>query len=178
MAARIPHLTRGNIIVIGCCIGISLAVIVLGPVLQMQQKTSVDRKINETQKRVEVLKRAAELRQILHERISGLETTTGPLPVAAEPLSSDQADRVLEDLHMLAGEAGVLIADVRPDLKSMGQNSKTMLIGTTIYGSMSGFQNMLDSLLQLTYVERLQRILVSAESEGLQLETDFTVHIK
>jgi len=99
-------------------------------------------------------------------------------PVAAEPLSSDQADRVLEDLHMLAGEAGVLIADVRPDLKSMGQNSKTMLIGTTIYGSMSGFQNMLDSLLQLTYVERLQRILVSAESEGLQLETDFTVHIK
>jgi hypothetical protein len=178
MAARIPHLTRGNIIVIGCCIGISLAVIVLGPVLQMQQKTSVDRKINETQKRVEVLKRAAELRQILHERISGLETTTGPLPVAAEPLSSDQADQVLEDLHMLAGEAGVLIADVRPDLKSMGQNSKTMLIGTTIYGSMSGFQNMLDSLLQLTYVERLQRILVSAESEGLQLETDFTVHIK
>lgn len=178
MAARIPHFSRGNIIVIGCCVGISLAVIVLGPVLQIQQKATVDRQIKETQKRVEVLKRAAELRQILHERITGLETTTGPLPVAAEPLSSHQADQVLEDLHMLAADAGVLLADVRPDLESMGQNSKTMLIGTTIYGSMKGFQNMLDSLLQLSYVEGLQRILVSAESEGLQLETDFTVHIK
>ena len=178
MAAHFPHLTRRNIIVIGCCVGISLAVIILGPVFQIQQKTSVDRKISESQKRVEVLKRAAELRQVLQERITGLETSTGPLLVAAEPLSSDQADQVLEDLHTLAAEAGILLADVRPDLESMGQDSKTILIATTSYGTMTGFQNMLNALLELPYVERLQRILVSAESEGLQLETDFTVHIK
>ena len=43
---------------------------------------------------------------------------------------------------------------------------------------MTGFQDVLNSILQIAYVERLQRIIVSAESEGLQLETDFTIYIK
>jgi hypothetical protein len=178
MAVHIPHFTRRNIIVMSCCAAITLAAILLGPILQLQQKSTMDRKINETQKRIQVLKRAGELQQILQKRITGLEKTKGPPQVASEPLTSDQADQVLEDLHMLADRAGVLLVDVQPDLESMGQDAKTMLIGTTIYGTMTGFQDVLNSILQMAYVERLQRIIVSAESEGLQLETDFTIYIK
>ena len=89
-----------------------------------------------------------------------------------------QADQVLAELHRLADQAGVSLVDVRPNLESMGQNSKFMQIGATVYGNMTGFQDMLNSLLQIPYVERLQRMIISAESEKLRLQIDFTVHIK
>jgi hypothetical protein len=178
MTGRLPHFSRRNAIVIACCVGLTLTVILLGPFLQLQQKNSLDRQIAESRKRIQVLKRAAELRQQLQERITGLQTVTEPLPVTTEPLASDQADQVLAELHRLADQASVSLVDVRPNLESMGQNSKSMQIGATVYGNMTGFQNMLNNLLQIPYVERLQRMVISAESEKLQLQINFTVHIK
>lgn len=178
MALSFPQFTRRNLIIAGCCLGLSAAAIVLGPVLQLYQKGALDNKIADSRKRVEVLGRAAEMRQQLQERIIGLHSEGIPQPVVAGKLASDQADQVLADLRKLADKVGVQLADVRPDLKSLGQNSKSMSIGATLYGSMSGFQKLLGALLQTPYVDRVQRLLVSAESEGLQLETDFTVHIQ
>lgn len=177
MTATFPHLTNRNLIVIGCCLVLTLAIILLGPVLQVQQKLTMDRQIVESQKRVQVLKHAAELQQQLQERNTGLQTMTESLPVTTGSLPSDQADQVLAELQQLAEQANVHLVDVKPNLKSMGQSSKSMQIGATVIGTMTGFQNMLNSLLQTPYVERVQRLLVSAEPEGLQLKTDFTVHI-
>jgi hypothetical protein len=178
MAVQIPHLSKTNIIVISCCVAITLAVVALGPFLQVQQKNRLDRKIADSQKKSEVLAKATELHQVLQERISGLQTETGPQPITVKPLSPDQPDQVLDDLNLLAFESGVVLADIQPDLESMRQDSKTMLIETTVYGTMSGFQTMLNALLKKPYVDQLQRMLVSVEPEGLQFETDFTVHIK
>ncbi len=165
-------------VVIGCCLTITLAGFVLGPVLQTLQKSSLDRTISETRSRAENLKRASELRRQLGERLAGLQATAGVQPVESKPLSSGEADQVLADLNRLAGESGVTLADVRPDLESMGQDSETMLIGATMYGSMSGFQTMLGDLLEVGYLDRLQRIVIGAEPQGLRLETDFTVQVR
>jgi hypothetical protein len=178
MAMGFPRFTRRNLIIAGCCLGLSVAAIVLGPVLQLHQKGTLDTEIAESRKRVELLGRAVEMRQQLQERISSLQAEDTPQPVVAGKLTSDQADQVLADLRKLADKVGIQLADVSPDLESMGQNSRSMLIGATLYGSMSGFQELLDSLLQTPYVDRVERLLISAESEGLQLETDFTVHIQ
>ena len=178
MAASFPHLTKRNFIVIGCCVGLTLATVLLGPVLQIQQKLTLDQRIAESQKRVQVLKRAAELQQQLQERNTELQSITGSHPVKAGSLPSDQADQVLAELRQLAEQANVRLVDVKPNLKSMGQKSKSMQIGATVHGTMTGFQNMLNSLLQTPHVERVQHLLVSAEPEGLQLKTDFTVHIQ
>ncbi|MFW2365574.1 MAG: hypothetical protein ACN4GW_04110 [Desulforhopalus sp.] len=178
MALNFPQFTRRNLIVTACCFGLSVVMIVLGPVLQLHQKTSLDKNIVESRKRVELLGRAAEMRQLLEQRISGLQAENTPESIKVTHLASGQADQVLADLRELADEVGVQLAEVKPDLKAMGQNSKSMQIKATVYGSMTGFQELLNSLLQMPYVERLQRLLVSAEPEGLQLETEFSVHIR
>ena len=178
MTASFPHLTKRNLVVIGCCLALTLAIILLGPVLQVQQKLTLDQQIADSQKRIQVLKRAVQLQQQLLERNAGLQTITGSLPVAAGSLPSDQSDQVLAELRQLAEQSNVNLVDVKPNLKSMGQSSKSMQIAATVHGSMTGFQDMLNSLLQTPYVERIQRLLISSEPEGLQLKTHFTVHIK
>ena len=178
MAVSIPHLSRRNMIVIGTCLAVVLVAFILGPALQIVQKTSLDQRISEARSRIENLTRASELKQQLGERLAGLQTTAGVQPVVFEPLSSGEADQVLADLRRLAENSGVLLADVRPDLESMGQDSETMLIGATMYGTMSGFQTMLGDLLEVGYVDRLQRIVVGAEPQGLRLETDFSVQVR
>lgn len=178
MAASIAHLSRRNMFVIAGCLAAALIAFILGPALQVMQKSSLDDRISETRSRIENFKRAAELKRQLGERLAGLQTPAGLQPVTAEPLSSGDADQVLEDLRRLAQESGVMLADARPDLESMGRDSETMLIGATMYGSMSGFQSMLNELLKVDYLDRLQRIVVGAEPQGLRLETDFTIHVR
>ena len=165
-------------VVIGTCLAIVLVAFILGPALQIMQKTSLDQRISEARSRIENLTRAVELKRQIGERLAGMQTTAGVQPVESEPLASGEADQVLADLRRLAGTSGVLLADVRPDLESMGQNSETMLIGATMYGSMSGFQTMLGDLLEIGYLGRLQRIVVAAEPQGLRLETDFSVQVR
>ena len=165
-------------VVIGTCLAIVLVAFILGPALQIMQKTSLDHRISEARSRIENLTRAAELKRQIGERLAGMQTTAGVQPAESEPLASGEADQVLADLRRLAGSSGVLLADVRPDLESMGQNSETMLIGATMYGSMSGFQTMLGDLLEIGYLGRLQRIVVAAEPQGLRLETDFSVQVR
>ncbi len=178
MASSIPHLSRRNMVVIGSCLVIVLVAFILGPALQIMQKSSLDRRISEARGRMENLTRAAELKRQLGERLAALQTTAGPQTVEFEPLSSGEADQVLADLRRLAEISGVLLADVRPDLESMGQDPETMLIGATMYGSMSGFQTMLNDLLEVGYLDRLQRIVVGAEPQGLRLDTDFSVQVR
>ncbi len=178
MAVSIPHLSRHNMIVIGTCLAVVLVAVILGPALQIVQKTSLERRISEARSRIENLTRASELRRQLGERLAGLQTTAGVQPVVFEPLSSGEADQVLADLRRLAENSGILLADVRPDLESMGQDSETMLIGATMYGTMSGFQTMLGDLLEVGYLDRLQRIVLEPEAQGLRLETDFSVQVR
>ena len=178
MAASFPHLTKRNFIVIGCCAALALGILLLGPVLQVQQKVTLDQQISESRKRLKVLKRAAELQQQLQQQNTKLQSMTGSHPVKTGSLPPDQADQVLAELRQLAEQANVRLVDVKPNLKSMGHNSKSMQIGATVHGTMTGFQDMLNALLQTPHVERVQHLLVSAEAEGLQLKTDFTVHIQ
>lgn len=178
MALNFPHFTRKNLIVTACCVGVSLAVITLGPVLQLYQMSLLDKQILESRQRVELLERAAEMREQLQKRISGLKSEDSPKHLQSTTLASDQSDQVLADLRELAGETGVQLAEVRPDLESMGQNSKSMQIEATVYGSMTGFQKLLNALLQMPYVGRLQHLVIGAEPEGLQLETEFNVNIR
>ena len=165
-------------VVIGGCLAIVLLAFILGPALQFLQMSSLERTISENRSRIENFKRASELRRQLGERFAGIEATPGVQQVASEPLPSGEADQVLADLRRLADESGVRLADVRPDLESMGQDSETMVIGATMYGSMSGFQTMLGDLLEVGYLDRLQRIVIGAEPQGLRLETDFTVQVR
>ncbi len=132
MTASFPHLTKRNLVVIGCCLALTLAIILLGPVLQVQQKLTLDQQIAHSQKRVQVLNRAVQLQQQLLERNAGLQTITESLPVTAGSLPSDQADQVLAELRQLAEHSNVNLVDVKPNLKSMGQSSKSMQIAACL----------------------------------------------
>lgn len=177
LKGNIPNLTQRNLLVIGGCLVLVLVALLFGPVLQEKRKNNLDMNIAESVENSQILTRAVELRQLVQERAKRLHTTTAPSPVEVKALPSDQVDTVLDEVRRLAGESGVKLVSFRPMLETMGQDSKSMQIGATCYGSMEAFQDMLALLVQVPYVERLQGLLLSGDSDGLQLEIDFSVKV-
>jgi hypothetical protein len=162
-------LPRRSLYYILMCAGGILAFVFLGVLPAQRASRELQTEIASTRVRIEEQKVLFPQFQDLLQQERKIYETGLTLPLEKGSLPQDQVSGIAKILWEIAGRCNLEAVIVTPDLKSLGDGSRILTVGTVVRGEFGLFRNYLLELNRLPYLERINEMQVQETMGGLEL---------
>jgi len=170
-------LARENLVVLG--VGLTaMALFVLFwlvPTNSGQQR--VVEEIDAAQAQLDATMQLASAHRALEARLAKLREAKAPPLAERSPLPAPNIGEVLPDCERLAKATGVQIISLDPKVTTGPGPIQVLTVESSFRGGLEDHRQLLLGLLQLPYVDRLERVTIAAGEKGLELRVLFFVNV-
>jgi len=165
-------LPRKNIIyLIFCGLGL-LGIFLITFYANYRSLDKIEKNIKELQAKVESQKTFSPIFQELFREIQFKPPEGLPFP-EPKKLAREETGRISMILQNVAGESGLKIAEIVPDVDSSIDASEHLMVNMTMFGDLSQLRTFLFNLGNLPYLEQIGQIQIKAVEDGREFRLKF-----
>jgi hypothetical protein len=149
----------------------ALLLFILAVILPAQKSMiDLERKIKDTQYEVDEQKRLQQIYQSL--RANSQTKTAGILPAPERSkLSRESVGMVPSTIRKISKRAAMEALSVSPDVTSLTNQSRSLLIQTVVRGEFMSFRKFLIGIAELPYLERFEEIEILHDQDFMEFRT-------
>ena len=162
----IPKQTLTNIII--CFAGL-LVIVLAGIIPNFISLASLDRKISSVQFQIEEQDKLYPVSQLLKSKAQHKALMVLPFP-ARDRLSRKLIDLFPATFKEMAKKAGMDVISISPELNSLSDNSKYLIVNAVIRGDFFNFRKLLINLGEVPYSERVEEIQIQQNQDMMEFK--------
>lgn len=169
--------TRRNFAFLGLCLGGLALLFLIGIVPLIAQEKSLEKNIPETKAK---LAHQAQLKQILQAADAKLESieTMDNLPlITPESLSIIESSSVMSRIASLAKQKKITLISIAPQIPGSSENLKELVFESHLQGQLTNIRSFIYSLLQVPYIQQIDKLRIQSSDGILNLDLSFSVRI-
>ena len=160
----IPKQTLTNMTI---CLAGLLVIVLVGIIPNIISSVSLDRKINSVKFQLEEQDKLYPVRQLLKNNAQHKGLMVLPFP-ARDRLSRKLIDLFPATFKDMAKKAGMDVISISPDLNSLSDNSKVLIVNAAVKGDFFNFRKLLVNLGEIPYSERVEEIDIQQTQDSME----------
>jgi hypothetical protein len=151
-----------------CLFGI-LVFVFVGIIPSYKSIAGLNQRIEEMKFQMEEQKSLFPIYQSLNKQMQKSESESLPFPPRAK-LATGQIDKLVSMVRDVAGQNKVALVSATPDLKSLTNDSKSLLLNMTVTGDFFSFRKFLIGIVSIPYLERIEEIQMQQTPDNLEMK--------
>ena len=167
---------KHNIIYSLTCLSSILIIILFGIIPQQLSLTRLDQKAKNIQFQIDEQKNLYTIYQALQKGIQTKGSKILPAPVKSS-LSRTQLDMISITIKNIASKANLDTVFASPDVNSLGNEPKSLLINIVLRGEFLNFRKFLIGLGELPYLERIEEIHIQQNEDTMEFRMKISLSI-
>jgi Tfp pilus assembly protein PilO len=169
--------TKRNLAFLGICLGflVFLVLITITPLLTQQKDLS--QKLIALQGMSSKQAQLVPVLQAIDQKLQTLATLDKLPAVAQEPLSIMESSSIMDQIRSLSLEQNVKLIQITPIIPKSSENLKELTFESYLQGSAADIRSFVYSLLQISFIEKIDALHIQTNDNTLDLNLVFSVRI-
>jgi hypothetical protein len=151
------------------CLSGVLIIVFAGIVPKQFSLARLDQKIKSIQFQIEEQKSLYPIYQVLHKKSQTRDAKVLPAP-AMTPLLRTQLDAIPSIFRQIAQHANIDTVSVSPNLNSLGNEPRFLLVDTVVRCDFLNFRKFLIGIGEVPYLERIEEIQIEQNEDTMEFK--------
>lgn len=151
------------------CLSGVLIIVFAGIVPKQFSLARLDQKIKSIQFQIEEQKSLYPIYQVLHKKSHTRDAKVLPAP-AMTPLLRTQLDTIPSTFRQIAQNANIDTVSVSPNLNSLGNEPRFLLVDTVVRCDFLNFRKFLIGIGEVPYLERIEEIQIEQNEDTMEFK--------
>jgi len=151
------------------CLSGVLIIVFAGIVPKQFSLARLDQKIQSIQFQIEEQKSLYPIYQVLHKKSHTRDAKVLPAP-AMTPLLRTQLDTIPSTFRQIAQNANIDTVSVSPNLNSLGNEPRFLLVDTVVRCDFLNFRKFLIGIGEVPYLERIEEIQIEQNEDTMEFK--------
>ena len=151
------------------CLSGVLLIVFAGIVPNQFSLARLDQKIKSIQFQIEEQKSLYPIYQVLQKKYQTRDAKVLPAP-ARSPLPPTQLETIPSTFRQIAQKANIDTVSVSPNLSSLGNEPRFLLVDTVVRCDFSNFRKFLIGIGEVPYLERIEEIQIQQNEDTMEFK--------